>query len=95
MSESKRKTRTALTAPWELADAAALQALQRGDADSHAQQRALKWIIESGCSTYDLSFRPGEEGRRETDFAEGRRFVGTHIVMMLKANLSLLRRNNA
>lgn len=83
-----------LTANWELADASALQALHRGDADAQAQQRALKWIIESGCATYDLSFKPGEDGRRETDFAEGRRFVGTHIVMMLKANLSLLRRKD-
>lgn len=83
-----------LTAPWELADASALQALQRGDADAQTQQRALKWIIERGCATYDLSFKPGEDGRRETDFAEGRRFVGTQIVMMLKANLSLLRRKD-
>jgi hypothetical protein len=85
--------------PWmpsvyELADASAIQALQRGDATQGQQQRALRWIIENACGTYDMSYRPGEEGKRDTDFAEGKRFVGSQIVKMLKLNLSLLRRND-
>jgi hypothetical protein len=79
--------------PYELADADAIQALMRGDADKGKQQRALKFIIENICGTYDVSFRPGgEEGRRDTDFAEGRRFTGLQIVKFLKLNLSALRR---
>lgn len=87
-------------APWrpvhyELADADALQALMRGDADAGKQQRALKFIIENLCGTYEVSYRPGaEEGRRDTDFAEGRRFPGLQIVKLLKLNLSALRRDN-
>lgn len=82
-----------LPPPWELADASALQALARGDADGPTQKRAIKWIIENACGTYDMSFRPGgEDGRRDTDFAEGRRFAGNQIVKLLKANLGVLRR---
>ncbi len=85
--------------PWvppayDLADVAAIQALERGDATKEQQQRALKWVIEAACGTYDMSYRPGEEGRRDTDFAEGKRFVGSQIVKLLKLNLSLLRRSN-
>lgn len=85
--------------PWapvdyETADAAAIQALDRGDATPEQQRRALKWLIEKACGTYDLSYRPGEDGRRDTDFAEGKRFVGSQVVKMLKLNLSLLRRSH-
>ena len=78
-------------APWELADASAIQALARGDANKDQQTRALRWLIEAACATYDLSFRPGDTSR-ETDFAEGRRFVGLQVVKLLKINLSELRR---
>lgn len=90
-------------APWkpvrfDLADAGALQALLRGDASSDMQQRALRFVIESIAGTYEVSYRPGPEGQRDTDFAEGRRFVGLQIVKLLKLNLSVLKReenNNA
>ena len=75
---------------WELADASAIQALEKGEATKEQQQRALKWIIEIASSTYDLSYRP--ESERDTAFAEGRRFVGLNIVKLLKLQLSLLRR---
>jgi hypothetical protein len=78
-------------AAWELPDAAALQALMRGDATKEQQTRALKWLIESACGTYDMSYRPGESSR-DTDFAEGRRSVGLQIVKLVKMNLSELRR---
>jgi len=79
--------------PWMFANydkliVGSMQALARGEADEHAQKRCLKWIIEEAAKTYDLSFRPGEPGRRDTDFAEGKRFVGHQIVKMLKLNLS-------
>lgn len=78
-------------ARWEVADVAAIQALQRGDAMEHQQQRALNWIIEA-CGTYDLSFRPGDDGERDTAFAEGKRSVGLQIVKLINLNLEALRK---
>lgn len=73
------------------ADATAIKALAAGTADPDQQKRALRWIIESAAGTYDLSYRPGgEDGRRDSDFAEGRRFVGSQIVKMLKINVAAL-----
>ena len=71
-------------AAWQPADASALQALVRGDCPSHLQQRAMAFIINDLCGTYDLSYRPGAEGDRDTAFAEGKRFVGMQIVKLLK-----------
>lgn len=58
-----------------------IQALARGDAAPETQKAALDWIIKSICGTYDLSYRP--ESTRDTDFAEGKRFVGLQLVKML------------
>lgn len=101
-SRRRKTTREAVAdhAPWkpvpyELADADALQSLLRGDADAAKQQRALKFIIESVCGTYDEPYRPGaEDGSRDTTFALGRAFSGRQIVKLLKLNLSVLRRDN-
>lgn len=91
MAKTKREAWT--PAEYDLADAAAIQALLRGDAEPQQQQRALKWIIEVASGVYEQSYWPGgEEGRRNTDFAEGKRFVGNSIVKMTKLNLSSLRR---
>ena len=73
-----------LPASYEPADTGAIKALQAGNANEGQQQRALAWIINTLCGTYDLSFRPGEGGERETAFAEGKRFVGLQIVKQLK-----------
>lgn len=78
-------------APYEPDMAAAFQALQRGNATSEQQKRALDWLVRSCCRTYDLSYRPGDdEGRRDTDFAEGRRSVGLQLVTMLNLKIGLL-----
>lgn len=80
--------------PYDLADVSAIQALLAGTAQPEQQQRALRWIIETACGTYDQSFWPGgDEGRRNTDFAEGRRFVGNSIVKLTRLNLMQLRRD--
>jgi hypothetical protein len=80
---------------WEVPDAAAIQALDRGDATADQQRRALDWIINKAAGYYDLSYRPGgEEGRRDTDFAEGRRFVGGQIVKLSKLNLAKFKESN-
>lgn len=82
-------------APWkppeiEAADAAAFQALAKGMASSEQQKRALDWLVKKACRTYDLSYRPGEEGRRDTDFAEGQRSVGLQVVKLLNMKIGLL-----
>lgn len=77
-------------APYELADATALQALAAGEADSEQQKRALDWIVHVACSTYQTTFHPGEPDA--SAFAEGRRFAGLQIVKMLKLNTSVLKK---
>lgn len=71
-------------APYEDADIASIKALAAGTASAPQQQRALDWIIHKACATYDLSYRPGEGGERETAFAEGKRFVGLQVVKMVR-----------
>lgn len=85
-------------APWrpaayEDADVAAFQALAEGKASPDQQRRALKWLIERACATYDLSYRPGgEDGARDTVFAEGKRAVGLEVVKLIKLKIGQLRR---
>jgi hypothetical protein len=78
--------------PYDLATASAIKALGCGTAEAHQQMLALKWIVEVACGAYDTSFRPGGvDGQRETDFAEGRRFVGTTIVKLMHLNTQTLK----
>ncbi len=80
-------------APYEIADLCAIKGLAAGTASPEQQQRALKWIIESVCATYELSYRP--TGDRDTAFAEGRRFVGLQLVKALHLDVSILRKNES
>jgi len=75
--------------PYDLADASALQAMQRGEATAEQQSRALKWVIEQAAGTYQFQFYPTD---RETAFALGRVFVGQQVVKLLTVNISSLRR---
>ena len=77
------------TAPYGVADAAALQAVARGNADATQQKRALDWIINVACATYQISFQPGMPDA--TAFMDGRRYAGTEIVKLLKLNLETIR----
>lgn len=100
MPEIRKSPRQAALehAPWrpagyEDADVAAFQALADGKATPDQQKRALRWLIERGAATYDLSYRPGgEDGARDTIFAEGRRFVGLQVVKILKLKVGQTRR---
>lgn len=76
-------------APWDVADAGALQALSRGEANDAQQKRALRFVIESLAGTYDLSYRSGKPD--DTAFAEGKRSVGLQIVKLLHVNLGAIR----
>jgi len=69
-------------ADYEIADASALQALQRGDASADQQKRALDWIIRHAARAYDVTFQP--ESERASAFAEGRRFVGLQTIHLLQ-----------
>lgn len=62
------------------ADTMAIKALAAGKANEGQQKRALDWIIKTLCGTYDLSWRPGIDGARVTDFAEGKRHVGLQLI---------------
>jgi hypothetical protein len=74
---------------WEPADAAAIQALVRGDASPEQQRRAIDYIINDIARTYDMSYRPNSE--RDTTFAEGKRYVGAQIVKAINLNLAAIR----
>jgi hypothetical protein len=85
MPEKKAALLPFQPAPYENADIYALQALANGTASEGQQQRALRWIIEPLCGTYDLPWRPGGlEGARLSDFAAGKQFCGQQIVKLLK-----------
>ena len=76
-------------------DAAAIQALYRGDATEDQQRRAFEWIVEKAAMAGDMSYRPGGlEGDRDTAFAEGRRFVGNQIRKLNILNLAAFRDDN-
>lgn len=76
--------------PWQVvglddADILALQALDKGIANAGQQQLALHVIKNKLCRYQRMSFfAGGEDGKRATDFAEGKRFVGNQIDRVLK-----------
>lgn len=75
--------------PWEPADASAMQALVRGDCPPHLQQRAMAFIINNLCGTYDLPYRPGgADAERDTSFALGKMHVGQQMVKLLKVKVN-------
>lgn len=88
-------------APWapaeyEAADITAIQACIVGEAAPEQQIRAMKWVIEKASAYMDMPFRPGgEDGRRDTDFACGRMFVGQQVVKLSRLNASALRRSES
>ena len=70
-------------------DAFAMKALAEGVATEDQQKRALDWIINQCCKTYDLSYRPDSD--RDTVFAEGKRYVGNEIIKLIKVKIGKLR----
>lgn len=75
-------------ADFDIADVAAIKALERGTATEDQQKRALDWIINRAALTYDLDYRTES---RDHAFSSGRRFVGLQIVKMLKLDLGKLK----
>jgi hypothetical protein len=71
----------------------AIKAVAAGTANEHQQRKAMQWIINDLCGTYDMSYRPDSE--RDTTFAEGKRFVGNQLVKEINISMEILRRKNA
>lgn len=59
----------------------AIKSLASGTASDSQQKAALRWIVETLCETYGLSYRPASD--RDTVFAEGKRHVGMQIVKQI------------
>ncbi|MGH2621640.1 MAG: hypothetical protein ACRDHG_13895 [Anaerolineales bacterium] len=71
--------------PWQLPDLTlaelyALKQLSIGKANEYQQRMALTCIVTKFAGAYDMSYRPGPDGDRDTIFAEGKRFVGSRIM---------------
>lgn len=80
-----------MPAPYSKYDVYALKALQSGTATPDQQQRALAWIINKCCRTYDLPYHPGgEEGNRDSILAMGMMHAGQQIVKLVNFDASLL-----
>ena len=75
--------------PWSLpiaelnklpSEIAAVRAVAEGGADEHQQRMAFAFICARLCGADKISFWPGgDDGRRATDFAEGRRWVAIQL----------------
>ncbi len=71
--------------PWQLPaiadrDVFAVQALANGIANEAQQRHAFDYIVRVLCETDRMTFWPGgEDGKRATDFAEGKRWVGVQL----------------
>lgn len=81
-------------APWaepvyEKADVIAIQLVAQGKGEAIHQKRVIDIVVNKMAETYGLSFRPDSDGgERATSFAEGKRFVGSQLVKLMKANPS-------
>lgn len=83
-----------LPVPYVRADVVALQALRDGKADAEQQKRILRWLMYQACGTYEMTFHPGPEGARNSDFAQGRRFVGLQVAKLLIINPGAVKAEN-
>lgn len=63
----------------------ALKSLHAGKATEAEQLLAIEYILTDLCNRTGNQFYPTE---RETTFAQGRKFVGDHIVGAIKAPLT-------
>jgi len=73
------------TAPFEPADATAIQAVFNGTADEEQQRRAMRWLLDYACGVHEMSYTPGDQ--YATAFKEGQRFVAKQIGEVLRTNV--------
>lgn len=63
-----------------VSEIAALAACVDGKASPSQAKLAMEWVMREGCRMTDLSFQlGGDDGRRASDFAEGRKWPG-HMI---------------
>lgn len=67
----------------------AIRALEGGEANPEQQRLALSAIIKKLSRTYDVHFVPNSPD--ETNFLEGRAFVGQNILKILRLDPNALR----
>ena len=72
--------------PWRdnLPSAFAIRQVATGQATPDQQRLAITTIVEGIARYYDLSYRPGDHAA--TDFAEGKRYVGSQLVTLVNMN---------
>lgn len=93
MAKQSRPELPPLFEPWRpplstnVMHVAAIKALNAGTATAEQQRRALDFIIHNVCGTYEEQFCPGEEGRRATDYALGKRRVGLYLVSLINGDI--------
>lgn len=75
-------------ADYDIADVAAIQALNAGTATSDQQKRALDWIINKAARTYDHPF--DLDSAHVSAHYAGRMFVGQQIVKLVNINRNIL-----
>lgn len=79
-----------LPVPYERPDVVAAQALMKGVADKEQQLRIVEWI-KRASGLYEMTFFPGPDGARNSDFAQGRRFVGLQFAKLTLLNPGLVK----
>lgn len=81
--KSKGSPHPWMPTPYTVAQAAAIRACASGAATDQQQRVAMEFIVKNLCGTYDLEYRPGSDGARESSFAGGKRWVGLQIVKLV------------
>lgn len=74
-----------------MADVVALKALHAGEATAEQQKRAVEAMILRVACADEMSFRADDHGgSRESDFSEGKRFVGLQLRKLILTPLDVL-----
>ena len=72
--------------------ARAIVAVAQGIANEEQQKIAIDAILVDICGVHDLSYRPDDlGGERDTVFAEGKRFVASQMLSLIKRQSELLK----
>lgn len=73
------------------ADALAIKMMAQGEASPEQQKRALEAIVGRIACADEQSWRADDHGgQRETDFSEGKRFVGLQVRKIVNTPLEIL-----
>lgn len=73
------------------ADALAIKMMAQGEASPEQQKRALEAIVGRIACADEQSWRADDHGgQRETDFSEGKRFVGLQLRKIVNTPLEIL-----